>query len=448
MNFFLPIMIGAVDMAFARLNNISFWCLPPALVCIIASVLIEQGAGTGWTVKYKLLFIIYLIYIIIKISFDAGKTLFYYPYILKGYIKYIIKYSFFYILSLVKSFIIIGLHACILYVTAINSKVYNIHQRLYMIIHKFNKLLFKVSSNYFRKLSSSPRKGNISYSNLINFNQWLVGFTDGDGTFNIYIDKNKTKVTFTYKISQSTYNIQILHKIKKILNVGTISNDTYYMSNYKVRRMEHLVNIVLPIFDENILLTSKYYDYIKFKKCILVYNNNNISMKDKIKIILNIKNEVRPIDYKSPIWKNIDIKNKELIKSIVSKSWLTGFFEAEASFYLVTKDSKTNRIVHGFGINQKLDIIILYAIKYIFNISSNIKLNSNKCYQIDTTNNRSIQNIINYFITNDHTIIFLGAKNLEFSIWKRSYYKYKGNYDKLNEIRDKIRILKNKHKNV
>ncbi len=50
MNFFVPILIGAVDMAFARLNNISFWCLPPALVCIIISVLIENGAGTGWTV--------------------------------------------------------------------------------------------------------------------------------------------------------------------------------------------------------------------------------------------------------------------------------------------------------------------------------------------------------------------------------------------------------------
>nr|QMS50777.1 Cox1 [Metschnikowia aberdeeniae] len=48
-NFFLPILIGAVDMAFARLNNISFWCLPPALVCMIASVLMENGAGTGWT---------------------------------------------------------------------------------------------------------------------------------------------------------------------------------------------------------------------------------------------------------------------------------------------------------------------------------------------------------------------------------------------------------------
>lgn len=448
MNFFLPIMIGAVDMAFARLNNISFWCLPPALVCIIASVLIEQGAGTGWTVKYKLLFIIYFIYIIIKISFDAGKTLFYYSYILKGYIKYIIKYSFFYILSLVKSFIIIGLHACILYITVINSKVYNIHQRLYMIIHKFNKLLFKVNNNYSRKLSYTPHKSNISYSNLINFNQWLVGFTDGNGSFNIYIDKNKTKVTFNYKITQSTYNIQILHKIKKILNVGTISNNRYNISNYKVRRMEHLVNIILPIFDENILLTSKYYEYIKFKKCILIYNNDNISIKDKINIILNIKNEVRPIDYKSPIWKNIDIKNKEIIKSIVSKSWLTGFFEAKASFCLVNKDNKTNRIVHSFSINHKLDNIILYAIKYIFHISSNIKLNNNKYYQIETTNNRSIQNIINYFITKDHSIIFLGVKNLEFSIWKRSYYKYKGNNEKLNEIRDKMRIIVNNYKNV
>ena len=49
-NYLLPIMIGAVDMAFARLNNISFWCLPPAMICIIASLLIENGAGTGWTI--------------------------------------------------------------------------------------------------------------------------------------------------------------------------------------------------------------------------------------------------------------------------------------------------------------------------------------------------------------------------------------------------------------
>lgn len=49
-NYYLPIMLGSVDMAFARLNNISFWFLPAALVCIIVSLLIENGPGVGWTV--------------------------------------------------------------------------------------------------------------------------------------------------------------------------------------------------------------------------------------------------------------------------------------------------------------------------------------------------------------------------------------------------------------
>jgi len=49
-NFLVPVMIGAVDMAFPRLNNISFWLLPPALILLLASSFVENGAGSGWTV--------------------------------------------------------------------------------------------------------------------------------------------------------------------------------------------------------------------------------------------------------------------------------------------------------------------------------------------------------------------------------------------------------------
>ena len=49
-NWFVPIMIGSPDMAFPRLNNIRFWLLPPALVFLLFSSLVESGAGTGWTV--------------------------------------------------------------------------------------------------------------------------------------------------------------------------------------------------------------------------------------------------------------------------------------------------------------------------------------------------------------------------------------------------------------
>jgi len=40
-------MLGAPDMAFPRLNNISFWLLPPSLIMLLGSAAVEQGAGTG-----------------------------------------------------------------------------------------------------------------------------------------------------------------------------------------------------------------------------------------------------------------------------------------------------------------------------------------------------------------------------------------------------------------
>lgn len=49
-NYMLPLMIGASDMSFPRLNAIGFWLMPMALVCLVTSTLVEAGAGTGWTV--------------------------------------------------------------------------------------------------------------------------------------------------------------------------------------------------------------------------------------------------------------------------------------------------------------------------------------------------------------------------------------------------------------
>lgn len=49
-NWFVPILIGSPDMAFPRLNNMSFWFLPPAIFLLLSSSLVENGVGTGWTV--------------------------------------------------------------------------------------------------------------------------------------------------------------------------------------------------------------------------------------------------------------------------------------------------------------------------------------------------------------------------------------------------------------
>ena len=49
-NFLLPLLVGGPDMAFPRLNNISFWLLIPSIVLFLFAGTIENGAGTGWTI--------------------------------------------------------------------------------------------------------------------------------------------------------------------------------------------------------------------------------------------------------------------------------------------------------------------------------------------------------------------------------------------------------------
>jgi hypothetical protein len=113
----------------------------------------------------------------------------------------------------------------------------------------------------------------------------------------------------------------------------------------------------------------------------------------------------------------------------MSKAWLIGFTEAEGSFYFVNKSK--DRLIHGFEITQKLDLIVLTAIGCILGI----KTTSKKTYNtVVTTNSRSIENIINYY---NNTM--KGIKSFEFRVWARCYVKHKGDFTKLNDIRNKIR---------
>ena len=47
-NYVVPLMIGANDMAFPRLNALAFWLLPPGAIVLLASFFVG-GAESGWT---------------------------------------------------------------------------------------------------------------------------------------------------------------------------------------------------------------------------------------------------------------------------------------------------------------------------------------------------------------------------------------------------------------
>ena len=274
-------------------------------------------------------------------------------------------------------------------------------------------------------------------NNKIWFEQWLVGITDGDGTFHISYQNGKWNLV--YKIALSRYNLRALFYIKKELRGGSVNKDGT-KAQFVIRDRKKLAEIIFPIFDKYPLLTSKQFDYIKLKQAYLVLENNNITKSEKDKCLLELKNNTLPLNYMSSAWSKtkLPFETTHDVTCVMTKPWLVGFIEAEGSFYLVSKDK--TRIVHGFGLSQKLDSIVLEGIRRILHIPSKVIFKSNHNYYIlDTTNSRAIENIIQYF-----NRTFKGMKSVEYRIWARSYAKHKGDFSRLSNIRNIIRKLKTK----
>lgn len=381
-NWLTPILIGAPDMAFPRLNNISFWLNPPALALLLLSTLVEQGAGTGWTAFSDTEFNLVYAYLLCggkKLSLNSTRCgdLFY---SFKDYGKTPTT-----VYSSVK--------------TVFSVKTIRLHQDKY--------------KHYYCTKPLVHQRLDVELS----FNEWLVGFTDGDGGFHMIKGTNGSW-QFTFKISQSVYNTRILLYIKKQLGYGSITKDGTNIVQYLIRDVQVLKNVIFPIFDVYGLHTSKQYHYAIWKIAIL-----NPHLRDELKV-----------QYSQMPDNFVSTHN-----NIPTKSWIIGFVEAEGSFFLVRKDP--TRIVHAFGLTQKRDLHLLEQLQTVFNINAKIKLNKSGAHSVETTKSCCIVFLIDYF---KNTL--KGIKSVEYRIWARSYYKHKGIYDYLLSIQTHLRFLHNRHK--
>lgn len=290
-----------------------------------------------------------------------------------------------------------------------------------------------IMTNSSETTRSAFQRGNTKYCASEQDYQWLVGVTDGDGTF--YFNSTcKGGWTFTYKVAQSSYNLRILHHIKKLIGVGSVSVPKDNNAEYRVRDIKHIIQYILPIFDTFPLLTSKHFNYIKFKEAILIINDTSLTKEQKHILISTIKMQVMPSDYYSPAWSIINniVTSKLDAMKVINKSWIIGFTEAEGSFYIVLKEA--GRLTHVFEITQKLDIIVLQAISIILDIKVVHKKTYNTAIAISQ---KDLINVVHYFF---NTI--KGMKSLEYRIWSRSIIRQDKSFATLSKTRNLMRSIR------
>lgn len=259
------------------------------------------------------------------------------------------------------------------------------------------------------------------FRNIEQFYQWLVGFTDGDGSFIIDRQNNGKKWNLTYKLTQKSSNAKILYYIKSMLKYGQVSTAKDGNSSYRIRDRKILKKVIFPIFDTYPLLTSRYCCYSLFKQASNVLDSDfdSITKNSKMEEIYKFyQNRLFLGQTISSKWKNLNLNH--LTKNdlnFITPFWLSGFWEAKGCFYIV---KKKNKYVHGLGLSQKFDKQVLEAIRLIMGSKAKVKDRRPKqeYFSWNSTSYSVCQFAVRYFYRK-----FIAKSSLQFAIWRRSMGK-------------------------
>lgn len=112
-------------------------------------------------------------------------------------------------------------------------------------------------------------------------NDYIVGLTDGEGSFTVYIRPPKKehgsknhRVECHYYIKLREDDLPLLKKVKAFFKIGRISFQKESRPNhhnnyrYEVTNLKDISDVIIPFFDKNLLQSKRLIDYRLFKKIV------------------------------------------------------------------------------------------------------------------------------------------------------------------------------------
>ena len=262
-------------------------------------------------------------------------------------------------------------------------------------------ILFGANNLRNSAVTCSPSKENNHEHSTEELYKWFVGFSDAESMFSIspIINNQNANIegfSFKFKIGLHKDDLYALNYLKNKLDIGYVyeykDTQTFIVSN------RDGIFKLISIFDQYTLNTSKYLDYLCFKKAFILYDEREKLTEELKSQILELKAEMntKRIDYSMPI-------NHQII---ISKSWLLGFIEGDGSFSLARN---TMEPVFSIKLTEKQHPVLIKIKEYLennlgFDFYSVHKL---KCSQIITISSEKA-------IGNSKSLVTLTIKNVHF----------------------------------
>ncbi len=109
--------------------------------------------------------------------------------------------------------------------------------------------------------------------------QWVVGFVDGEGCFFVGINPHPEmstgyQVLPEFMVVRHERDVQILYALKQFFGCGVVRRNHGDRMAYRVRKIEHLRERIIPFFEKHPLKTKKHLDFLKFRRVVLLMERN------------------------------------------------------------------------------------------------------------------------------------------------------------------------------
>lgn len=128
-------------------------------------------------------------------------------------------------------------------------------------------------------MDSHNPSGAVNQQERPGFEQWVVGFVDGEGCFSISVVKNAGcrlgwQVQHEFSVTQAAPSRPILEQLIEFFGCGAIiennrrDNHRYQLLRYAVKRRSDLIDRIIPFFEEHPLRTTKQQDFESFCEVI------------------------------------------------------------------------------------------------------------------------------------------------------------------------------------
>jgi hypothetical protein len=262
--------------------------------------------------------------------------------------------------------------------------------------------------NFYSKYSEHLPQNNLP---SIKFLTWLIGFTEGEGSF---IINNRGDLCFV--ITQSNMDIYVLEFIKEILGFGKVISHSKITSRYVTQNKKE-IELLIHLFNGNLILPRR---KEKFEEFVRGFNR----WVTKGRIQLNI----------------VEIKHTSILPCL-NNNWLSGFTDGEGCFTCSINNDKG--FSFNFNISQKWEqnVSILKHFGLLFNAGKVLKHTSDNAYEYRISGLENCKNIFTYF--DNYNLIT--KKSASYIAWKKIHVDLlnKNHLDPIKriELKEKTRLI-------